>query len=280
MDYIEHNPELDRLVADIEAAGGLRLGWPASQGSGRYAVEFNSGVFADPQLASSGYLPSMDAAVLFAAGILRRLRALEDVARRRPDFDDRGNGEWRAYATVVSERRDPAWGESGDPVYERDHDPDLPPAPPIATATTTEETAAMTTTTTATIDPDAGLGTAGRGCISGLMIDWESSVEARQDPETFIAWLQAQAAAATQRAQMVPELVAQYHGRGPSGQAGVPEPQIVAFAQGYAESAQAEADAYGQWAAQYAAYVEQAQEDMTSSYGREVIGAAHAAHHG
>ena len=135
-------------------------------------------------------------------------------------------------------------------------------------------------TTTSTTEIETGLGTAGRGCISGLVIDWESSVEARQDPESFIAWLQAQAAAATQRAQMVPELVAQYHGRGPSGQAGVPEQQITAFAQRYEESAQAEADAYARWAAEYAAYVEEAQQEMTSSYGREVIGAAHAAHHG
>ena len=141
-------------------------------------------------------------------------------------------------------------------------------------------TAATSTTTMSSPAGDVGLGTAGRASIQGLVIDWESSVEARQDPETFIAWLQAQAAAATQRAQMVPELVAQYHGRGPSGQAGVPEQQIQAFAQGYEESAQAEAAAYSRWAAEYASYVEEAQQEMTASYGREVIGAAHAAHHG
>jgi hypothetical protein len=141
---------------------------------------------------------------------------------------------------------------------------------------TEQEEEQMATSTNRTAD----LGTGGRASISGLVVDWETSVEARQDPETFVGWLQAQAAAARHAAQMVPDLVAQFHGRGPTGHAGVPDQQIDQFAKGFEEARTAEADAYEQWATQYAAYVDAAEQEMTHSYGREVIASAHAAHHG
>ena len=159
-----------------------------------------------------------------------------------------------------------------------------PPDPAPPSVSTDQEIPMSTTssisTTSSSSSDGGGLGTAGRASIQGLIVDWESSVEARQHPETFVAWLRAQAAAARQRAQMVPELVAAYHGRGPSGHAGVPEDQIRAFSGAYEESAMAEAAAYDAWALAYELYVEAAEEEMTRTYGREVIGAARDAHQG
>jgi len=175
---------------------------------------------------------------------------------------------------------------SCNPDPSRPYDPDLPigdygeQADPIAplgqqpgSAPSNEENDDMATSTEV-------LGTAGRGSIQGLITDWESSVEARETPETFIAWCQSQAQAARQRAVMVPDLVEQFHGRGPGGHAGVPQEQITRFAAGYEESAEAEAAAYERWAADYAAYVEAAQDEMTRTYGREVIASAHDVHQG
>ncbi len=154
-----------------------------------------------------------------------------------------------------------------------DQTPDSATPPTPGTSTTDQEDNTMTA-------PQGDVGTGGRASIAGLVVDWESSVEARQHPETFIAWLQSQAAAARHRAQMVPDLVEQFHGRGPQGHAGVPESQIGGFAKAYEESAQAEADGYEQWAQAYASYVEEAQEQMTTSYGAEVIKSAHEQHSG
>lgn len=123
------------------------------------------------------------------------------------------------------------------------------------------------------------IGTAGRAAVAGLIVDWQSSEEARSNWETFVAWLQAEAAAADHAAAIVPDLVTQHHGRGPSGHAGVPEEIIGRFSMAFAEARAAEANAYRRFAAEYAAYVEQAETLLNQTYGREVLAQAHAAHH-
>lgn len=148
----------------------------------------------------------------------------------------------------------------------------------IPTSSTTDTSSTDTQEDTTMTAQSTDVGTGGRASIAGLVVDWESSVEARQHPETFIAWLQAQEQAARHRAQMVPDLVQQFHGRGPSGHAGVPDNQIDQFAKAYEDATNSEADGYAQWAQEYASYVEEAEEQMTKSYGAEVIRAAHDAH--
>lgn len=128
--------------------------------------------------------------------------------------------------------------------------------------------------------PVGPFGTAGRGSVAGLVLDWESSEDARRDPDTFVAWLQAQAAGARQASTLVPDLVHQHHGRGPNGHAGVPKEILDRFAVAFAEARAAEADAYARFAAEYAGHVEQAEHELTQSYGREVLASATAAHRG
>jgi hypothetical protein len=124
------------------------------------------------------------------------------------------------------------------------------------------------------------IGTGGRGGIAGLIVDWQSSVDARQHPETFVAWLLSQAATADQAASMVPDLAEQFHGRGPTGHAGVPASQLAQFAAAFAEARHTEAAAYRAWAVTYQAYVAQAEHDLTHTYGREVLSSSTAAHRG
>lgn len=166
--------------------------------------------------------------------------------------------------------------------YDRPTPPTTEPIDPDrdnGAAPAQKEAPRMTTTTSSTAASATGaLGTAGRASISGLVVDWETSVQAREHPETFVAWLQAQAAAARHASTLVPDLVKQFHGRGPSGHAGVPDQIIDIFAKGFEDARTAEADAYSRFAAEYAAYVEQAEAELTHSYGREVLASAHDAH--
>lgn len=142
-----------------------------------------------------------------------------------------------------------------------------------------EDRAAITTNTKEEAMGNT-MGTGGRAAVAGVVADWESSAEARSHPETFVMWLQSQADAAAQAATLVPDLVAQYHGRGPSGHAGVPDSQIDAFTKQFEDSRMAESQAFAQWASDYAAYVEDAERELTEGYGKEVLDSAHTKHSG
>lgn len=161
---------------------------------------------------------------------------------------------------------EPTTGPAGEH-HSTEHDTEKGTEPASTNPTTEDNTMSNVTA----LNPIYG--TAGRGATSGLIADWESSVDARQHAETFIAWLRQQAAAAQSRAGIVPDLVSQYHGKGPAD-AGVPEHMIAEFSAKYADSANQEAAAYEQWASQYQAYVDDAVNEMQQSYGREVIAAA------
>ncbi|HEX5495150.1 MAG TPA: hypothetical protein VFX70_11320 [Mycobacteriales bacterium] len=124
------------------------------------------------------------------------------------------------------------------------------------------------------------LGTAGRAVAAGTVMDWSTSQDARRSPEMFAAWLRAQAIAHRHLAGMVPDLVRQYHGRGPSGHAGVPEAIVAEFTAAWEESQGAIAAAFERWAARYAAHVDEAEHDLTQRYGREVLASATSAHRG
>jgi hypothetical protein len=115
------------------------------------------------------------------------------------------------------------------------------------------------------------LGHRGHAMIAALIREWETSKEARAYPETFIAWLHSQFAAAQQRPDVMWECAQAYHGRGPSGYMGVPEDMLQRFFATYQEAAQLEATAYQQFAQEYAAYVDQAAQELPRLYGREVI---------
>ena len=123
-------------------------------------------------------------------------------------------------------------------------------------------------------------GTGGRASVAGLVLDWESSVDARSDPEMFQMWLRSQSEAAKHASMLVPDLVQQYHGRGPTGQAGVPKEILDKFALAFEQARTAEAAAYAQFAADYAAHVDAAETELTQTYGREVLAAATRAHQG
>lgn len=124
------------------------------------------------------------------------------------------------------------------------------------------------------------LGHRGHVMIAALIREWATSKDARRYPETFIAWLHTQYAAAGQRPDVVWQCMQAYHGRGPSGHMGVPEAMLRRFFAAYQQAAEAEAAAYRQFAQEYAAYVDQAEHDLPRKYGREVIASAARAHRG
>jgi hypothetical protein len=172
-----------------------------------------------------------------------------------------------ADSVPVDPEPEPPEGAADEPTPDTTPDPEGDPTPPAPQ----EDPMPIDTTP---------FGTAGRAAITGLVLDWETSIPAREDPETFIAWLQGQAAAAKHAATIVPDLVSEHHGRGPTGHGGVPEEQIAKFVQAFEEARGAEAAAYEAWANEYAAYVEAAQDELTTNYGREVLASAHAVHRG
>lgn len=234
--------------------------------------------FAHPQEDEEDLTPT---ARLHAAAAAARARGDHDAAADYEAWAQLPNGGVgladdelaHAWAQLDSTTTPTSTTDSTTPTSSTDSTDSTTPTSSTDSSTDNQEDSTMTAP-----QQQGDVGTGGRASIAGLVVDWESSVEARQHPETFIAWLQAQAASARHRAQMVPDLVQQFHGRGPAGHAGVPEAQIDGFAKAYEEATQAEADGYERWASEYAAYVEEAEEQMTKSYGAEVIRAAHDAH--
>src|SRR5690348_13604280 len=130
------------------------------------------------------------------------------------------------------------------------------------------------------VQANVDLGHRGHAMIAALIREWETSKEARAYPETFIAWLHSQFAAAQQRPDVTWQCVQAYHGRGPAGHMGVPEGMMQRFMTAYQEAAELEAAAYRQLAQEYAAYVDQAQQELPLMYGREVIESAARANRG
>ena len=124
------------------------------------------------------------------------------------------------------------------------------------------------------------LGHRGHAMIAALIREWETSREARTYPETFVAWLHSQFAAAQQRPDVTWQCIQAYHGRGPAGHMGVPEGMLQRFMVAYQEAAELEAAAFQQFAQEYAAYVDQAQEELPRLYGREVLDSAARAYRG
>lgn len=159
---------------------------------------------------------------------------------------------------------------------------DRPPLPDPGPAPTPDPEGGPTPSPAPQEDPmpTNPYGTAGRAAVAGTVLDWQTSVEARDTPETFGAWLRAQAHIARHIAGMVPELVEQFHGRGPAGHAGVPDEQIKAFTAAFSEAREAEAIAFEKWAADYGAHVDEAENDLVQRYGREVLKQALRGHQG
>lgn len=112
--------------------------------------------------------------------------------------------------------------------------------------------------------------THGKGSVAGEIADWETSQEARMKPETFIAWLNEMAAGKRYVGGMVEQMIDLYHGRGPSGHAGVPERILNSFKASYGEGFEQAAQALERFAQEYAAYVEEAEDHITQNYGQEV----------
>jgi hypothetical protein len=132
----------------------------------------------------------------------------------------------------------------------------------------------MADTPAATGRGQVDLGHQGHAMIAALIREWETSKEARTHPETFIAWLHSQFAAAQQRPDVTWQCIQAYHGRGPAGYMGVPEGMLQRFYATYQEAAQLEAAAFQMLAQEYAAYVDQAEQELPRLYGREVIESA------
>ncbi len=122
------------------------------------------------------------------------------------------------------------------------------------------------------------LGTAGRAGVAAEIAEWETSHDARQHPETFLSWIHSRYVAARQRPDTIAACWEQHHGRGPAGHMGVPEYIRNRFLAAYEAAAEAEAAAWQQFGADYAAYVDAANEELPTEFGREVLGSAYRAH--